>query len=216
MIEYITTCDKITKLTPFSMRFSILFSVILLGIMVQSCAQSTIPDKDNQIGAALLAAPEEHRADATVLGYDSDGKVVTLREGSNSFICLADDPNRAGFNVACYHKDLEPFMARGRALRAEGKSGGEVFEMREQEAKDGKLKMPEEATTLYVFSGKDAVYDPETGEAAGANLRYVVYIPWATPESSGLPVKEQVPGGPWIMFPGTHAAHIMITPPPKK
>lgn len=197
------------------MRIPLILPVLLMGLLLQSCAQ-TIPNLDNQIGAAILAAPEEHRADATVLGYDANGKIVTLREGTNNFICLADNPDLAGFNVACYHKDLEPFMARGRALKAEGKNGGEIFEIREKEAKEGTLKMPEQATTLYVYSGKDAQYDPATGEAAGANLRYVVYIPWATPETSGLPIKPQVPGGPWIMDPGTHKAHIMISPPPKK
>lgn len=184
-------------------------------MLLQCCAQP-IPNLENQIGAAVLAAPEEHRADATVLGYDAAGNILTLREGTNNFICLADNPNLEGFNVACYHKNLEPFMARGRALKAEGKSGGEIFEIREKEAKEGTLNMPEQAATLYVYSGKDAQYDPETGEAAGANLRYVVYIPWATPETSGLPLKPQVPGGPWIMDPGTHRAHIMISPPPKK
>lgn len=195
------------------MRTNYLLLSLLLGWMIQGCAQSSIPNQANQIGAAILAVPEEHRDNATVLGFDSDGNIVQIREGSNNYIALADDPNKVGFSVAAYHKDLEPFMARGRALKAEGKSGGDIFTIREQEAKAGTLKMPEQATTLFVYSGKDAEYNPETGEAPGANLRYVVYIPWATPESSGLPLKPQVPGGPWIMDPGTHKAHIMISPP---
>jgi len=43
----------------------------------------------------------------------------------------------------------------------------------------------------------------------------VVYIPWATAASTGLPIKPAAPGMPWIMDPGTHRAHIMITPPVK-
>ena len=31
---------------------------------------------------------------------------------------FADNPKVEGISVACYHKDLDPFMARGRALRA--------------------------------------------------------------------------------------------------
>lgn len=194
------------------MRLHLIFLLVSCGCYLVSCAQ-TIPNRDAQIGAAVLAAPEDMREGATVLGFDSEGKIVTIREGTNNFYCIADNPNQKGFNVACYHKNLEPFMARGRALKAEGKKGGEIFEIREAEAKSGKLQMPEAPSTLYVYSGKDGQYNEETGEVTGASLRYVVYIPFATAESTGLPTKEVTPGGPWIMDPGTHRAHIMITPP---
>jgi hypothetical protein len=95
-------------------------------------------------------------------------------------------------------------MARGRELQKLGKNATEVFEIREKEAKEGKLKMPEKPSTLHIMYGESA---------DKANYRYVVYIPWATAESTGLPLKPMVPGGPWIMDPGTHRAHIMITPP---
>ena len=58
------------------------------------------------IATALMAAPEESRADAKVIGYNMAGEFVTLKEGSNEFICLADDPNKEGFSAACYHKNL--------------------------------------------------------------------------------------------------------------
>jgi hypothetical protein len=190
--------------------------LLLLLLPLTGCAQDNIPDKENQIAAAVLAAPEDQRAGATVLGYDRNGKLVTLRPGSNNLICTADDPKQQGFGCACYHKDLEAFMARGRELREQGKSHGEIFDIREQEAKAGTLKMPEQPTTLHLLEGADSKYDPATGKVAGANYRYVVYIPWATAESTGLPLQPLVPGGPWIMDPGTHRAHIMITPPPKE
>jgi hypothetical protein len=44
----------------------------------------------------------------------------------------------------------------------------------------------------------------------------VIYIPYATAESTGLPAKPGSPGMPWIMNPGTARAHIMIDPPMKK
>ena len=178
-----------------------------------SCAQS-VPDKDNQIATAVAAAPEADRAGATAYGYDADGNLVLLREGTNSLICHADDPNRERFQCVCYHKDLQPFMDRGRELRALGKSSQEIFDMREAEAKAGTLQMPKEGATLHLLEGKEGKYDAETKQVVNANYRYVVYIPWATAESTGLPLKPLVPGGPWIMDPGTHRAHIMITPPP--
>ena len=95
---------------------------ILMVIGTGSCFGQSIPAADMQIKTAVLAAPKEQRENATVMGYSPKGELVVLRKGSNGMICLADDPGQKGFSVSCYHENLEPFMARGRALKKEGKS----------------------------------------------------------------------------------------------
>lgn len=164
------------------------------------------------VATALMAAPAESRAECTVIGFNMAGEFVTFKEGSNQFICLTDDPKKKGFNAACYHKDLEPFMARGRALKLEGKSPTEIFDIREAEAKAGTLDMGKAGSTLHILYGPNATYDPSTGEVDEAIYRYVVYMPWATAASTGLPEAPIAPNHPWIMNPGTHRAHIMISP----
>lgn len=164
------------------------------------------------IAASLMAAPEESRAGCKVIGHNMAGEFVTFREGDNEFIVLVDDPKKSGFNAACYHKDLEPFMARGRELRAEGKTAAEIFDIREEEAKSGKLDMGKPGATLHIYYGSSERYDPKTAKVEGAQYRYVVYLPFATAESTGLPEKPIGPNHPWIMNPGTHRAHIMISP----
>ncbi|HEU5292191.1 MAG TPA: hypothetical protein VFU05_16185 [Cyclobacteriaceae bacterium] len=189
---------------------SLLFFIVLFGeVMAQ------IPSAEIQIKTATLAAPEDKRAEAMVYGYNAKGEFVVLRKGSNELVCLADNPNQSGFSVSCYHKDLEPFMARGRELKAAGKSFQEIFDIREAEAKSGKLVMPKQASNLQVYSAPAEAYNATTGEVTKGNFRYVVYIPWATAASTGLPTKPEAPGMPWIMDPGTHRAHIMIDPPTK-
>ena len=168
--------------------------------------------RDAQIKSAVMAAPEEDREEAAVMGYNEEGELVLLREGTNQLICIADDPSSEGINIACYHKDLEPFMARGRQLRAEGKGRMDIFKIREDEVSAGKLKMPEKATTLHILYGPDEILDTATGQVEGGKMRWVVYIPFATAESTGLPLKPAGPGTPWLMDPGTYRAHIMITP----
>lgn len=179
-------------------------------------AQSQFPTAEAQIKGAVLAAPTEKREEAAVMGYNQKGELVELRKGTNEMVCLADDPNQKGFSVSCYHRELEPFMARGRALKKEGKASKEIFDTREQEAKSGKLKMPKQASTLFVFTAEDDQVNAATGEVKDGYLRYVVYIPFATAESTGLPLKPEAPAMPWIMHPGTHGAHIMISPEKKK
>jgi hypothetical protein len=149
-----------------------------------------------------------------VLGYDDKGALVTLREGTNDQVCLADNPKEPGINVACYHKDLEPFMTRGRALAAEGVKPADREDIRHKEIAAGTLQMPKEPRSLAVLTGTG--FDAASGTIAEAYTRWVVYTPFATPESSGLSVTP-VPGGPWLMYPGKGTAHIMINParPPK-
>lgn len=174
----------------------------------------TVPPAAEQIAAAVLAAPADRRAGAQVLGYVLAGGSLaldTLRAGTNDLICLADKPGDERWSVACYHQSLEPYMRRGRELEAAGVPGEERQKRRWSEADAGTLPMPKTPATLYVLSGKG--YDAARGEAIDAHLRYVVYTPWATQESTGLPLSPPGPGGPWIMFPGTAGAHIMITPP---
>jgi hypothetical protein len=179
---------------------------------IQSIAQTAIPTADIQIKLAILAAPDEKRANATVMGYTPDGKLAVLRKGSNEMICLADDPKQKGFNVSCYHKDLEPFMKRGRELKAEGKNQADLIKIRDEEARAGKVTLVKNPSTLFVYSAKEEDCDLVTGTVKNGYLRYVIYIPYATTESTGLPLKQDAPGMPWIMDPGTPRAHIMINP----
>lgn len=160
----------------------------------------------------MLAAPDDKKDSATVYGYSPNKELILLRKGTNELICLCDDPAQPGFSVACYQRDLEPFMQRGRELRKQGKSPKEIFNIREQEVKEGKLIMPKVPTSLFVYSTQQKDYDPIKGEVKNGYLRSVIYIPYATAESTGLPMKPQAPGMPWIMDPGTHGAHIMINP----
>lgn len=193
---------------------SLAASVLLLASSASVAiaqAATKIPPASQQIAAAVLALPEELRAGAAVLGYAADGKLVPLREGKNAMICLASDPSVADFHVACYHRSMEPFMARGRELRAQGVKGPRVDTVRFAEVKSGKIKMPTQPAVLYQIFGKAGSYDPATNRVTGGESLYVVYMPFATAASTGLSPKPQQ-GTPWIMFPGTPKAHIMFTP----
>lgn len=183
---------------------------LALGGLAAPSGAAEPADFGTQLAAAIQAAPEDRRDGARVLGWTADGRVVELRAGSNDLVCLAARPGEAQWSVACYHESLEPFMARGRELLAQGIEGQERIDIREREIAEGKLPMPREPRTLYVLHGSG--FDAATGEVSDAYLRWVIYTPYATPESTGLTTRP-VPGAPWLMFPGTAGAHIMINPP---
>jgi hypothetical protein len=178
------------------------------GLWAQAAAKVAVPPAARQIAAATTALPAELRGGAAVLGYSPENKLVSLRAGQNDMICLAQPVADTSFHSACYHKAMEPFMARGRELRAQGVKDEQVDTVRFADVKSGKLKMPTQATMLYqIFGGK---FDPATEKVTGGQWLFVTYIPFATPATTGLSAKPSQTG-PWIMYPGTPKAHIMFS-----
>ena len=191
------------------MKSTMLFPMV---IFAAAAVAAEAPSTQVQIAGAVLAAPAELREGAAVLGYDAKGGRVKIREGKNEMICLATDPTKTAFNVACYHKDLEPFMARGRELLEQNVTGAKRNEIRFKEVEDGKLSMPKEPRTLYVLTGTS--FDSASGKVQDSYLRWVIYVPFATTQSTGLSTKGS-DSAPWLMSAGTAGAHIMINPPKK-
>jgi hypothetical protein len=194
------------------MKFTTMYPVTMV-LFAMSAQAADVPSAQVQIAGAVLAAPAELRDGAAVIGYDPQGGRVQVREGKNELICLATDPTKTAFNVACYHKDLEPFMARGRELVSQKVTGAKRNEVRFKEVEDGKLAMPKEPRTLYVLTGTS--FDAQAGKVQDSYLRWVIYVPFATAQSTGLSTKAS-DGAPWLMSPGTAGAHIMINPPKSK
>ena len=175
------------------MKSTIVFPLVVFASLAGA---ADVPPAQVQIAGAVLAAPEELREGAAVLGFDAQGQRVKIREGKNEMICLATDPTKTTFNVACYHKDLEPFMARGRELLAEKVTGPKRNDLRYKEVEEGKLAMPKEPRTLYVLTGTS--FDAASGKVQDAYLRWVIYVPFATPQSTGLSTKASE-SAPWLM-----------------
>ena len=189
-------------------------SLILAGIFATAvlAAQEIEPAAD-QIRAAVSPAPEALRDGATVLGYDSEGRLVELRGGDGELVCLADDPSDERFHVACYHRSLEPFMARGRELRAEGLERGEVVRIRGEEIAAGKLAFPAQPAALYSLTGPAGSFDAEAQVVRGGNRVHSIYVSYATGAETGLPTEPIGGGEPWLMAAGEPWAHIMMVTP---
>lgn len=189
-----------------SARLTLFLSVVTMAAPLQA---QPAPAAE-QMAAAVLALPKEMRDGAGVMGYKTPGKLEWLRPAKNGMICLADDPRDERFHVACYAESMEPFMARGRELRAQGVTGAQVDTVRFAEVKSGKLKMPTQPASLYQLNGAKGAYDAATNTVKNGQALFVVYIPFATSASTGL---STVPSDtkPWLMLPGTPKAHIMFS-----
>ncbi len=192
------------------MQIALVGAALPAALMLLPPSVSPAQDKapQRQIADAVSPLPDSLRAGARVLGYRR-GQLVTLREGQNSMICLADDPQEKGFHASCYHRSLEPFMARGRALRAQGATREAVESTRLAEIEAGKLTMPAQPAALYQLFHDDDAFDPSSGDATGLRGLDVIYMPYATTETTGIATTPSRTG-PWLMYPGKPWAHVML------
>lgn len=190
------------------MRATALTSAALLALLATSAQAQTIAPAADQITGAVLPLPKEMREAAGVMGYKTAGKLELLRASKNGMLCLADDPAEEKFHASCYADTMEPFMARGRELRASGTTGAKVDTARFAEVKSGKLKMPTLPAALYQVFADD--FDAKSGAVKNGRQLFVVYVPYATPQSTGLSAAPSS-SSPWLMLPGTPKAHIMFS-----
>ena len=71
--------------------------------------------------------------------------------------------------------------------------------------------MPKQAA-LWQLNGPMTAVDVAAGKiTAAVKPLYVIYMPYATSASTGIPTTP-VAGMPWLMLPGTPKAHVMLTP----
>ena len=129
-------------------------------VLLRGLQAADVPAPASQIASAVLAAPEDLRDGAAVLGYNAQGALVQLRKGKNEMICLASDPSKPSFSAACYHRDLEPYMARGRELLAQKVTAKQRNDIRWKEVADGKLALPREPRTR--LPGRSRSYSEST------------------------------------------------------
>ena len=193
------------------MRRRITFSLAGLALLATSSAASQTAEHPAawQIASAVLPLPDSMRSGAAVLGY-ANGKLTQLRAGTNEMICLADNPAQKGFEASCYHKALDPFMARGRALRRAGITDRHAIDsLRLADVRSGRLRMPKGPTMLASLFADDDNFDPTAGRPAKSSMLHVIYLPYATEASTGIsaaPAKDR----PWLMYSGKPWAHVMI------
>jgi hypothetical protein len=74
-------------------------------INVQAADSKKGPSDKELIASAMQAAPAKVGKDATVIVMEADGKMRTLRKGSNGFTCMPDNPATPGPDPMCMDKN---------------------------------------------------------------------------------------------------------------
>lgn len=76
------------------------------------------------IRSAMSAAPAAVSRDATIIDVSADGKMRTVRKGTNGFTCMPDDPHSPGVDPMCMDQaGMDWLMALMTTSSRRGRSG---------------------------------------------------------------------------------------------
>jgi hypothetical protein len=87
------------------MRMALVLPATLLPVLAWSsldaAAQQKTMSDEELIANATSAAPEAVAQHAAVMAMDAQGKMRTLRDGTNNFTCMPDNPQSPGDDPMC-------------------------------------------------------------------------------------------------------------------
>jgi hypothetical protein len=87
------------------MRTAVGISAMLVPLLawpaLDASAQQNAMSDEELIASATSAAPEAVAQHATVMASDAQGNMRTLRDGSNNFTCMPDNPQSPGDDPMC-------------------------------------------------------------------------------------------------------------------
>ena len=93
--------------TPNKVMCSLMMfaSSFLLTINAQAASAKKAPTDKQLIASAMSAAPAKVAKGATIVAMEADGKMRTIRQGTNGFTCMPDNPATPGPDPMCMDKN---------------------------------------------------------------------------------------------------------------
>jgi len=185
------------RMSLFSSRF-LAFLIATAGIAMTASSLDA-QTQDALIANALSAAPEAIALNATV----ADGAGNVLREGSNGWVCLPDDPGRPGNSPMCLDEGwlawADAWMNRKPLVAPKTISFGYMLQG----------DFPTSNVDPYAT---EPTSDNEWLQDGGPHVMMLV------PDLAMLEGMSTDPhnGGPYVMWRGTDFAHVMIPTPARK
>jgi hypothetical protein len=152
------------------------------------------------VDKALIAAPAQLKAQATVIKFKPDYTYDTLRKGTNRLVCWDKSglPGQQAFSIECSSIANIERATQNLKFEAEPDRMKRQMALDAAEANGTRVK-PEFGSVWYHIAGMDQ---------ATARPHMTIAVPGATTASLGLPDNGRG-GGVWIMNAGTSTAHLM-------
>lgn len=151
----------------------------------------------NMIRSAMRAAPKKVSASATIVAMGADGQMRTLRQGTNGFTCMPDNPATPGPDPMCMDKTALAWA--GAWMNHQAPASGQVGFM------------------YMLAGGTDASNTDPYALKPGAENHWVKTGPHVMIVGADASFYEMYPrhadpdtSVPYVMWPGTPYQHLMI------
>ena len=157
--------------------------------------QTAAVDHNDPVASAAAAAPESIGSKATIVQAQADGSMKTLREGSNGWTCMPDNPQTPGHDPMCMDANALKWAQAWMAHKPPPANNVGLMYM---------LQGGSDASNIDPFGEKPANGKwVDTGPhvmVVGAESLNKLYPATADPDTTK----------PYVMFGGTPYAHMMI------
>ena len=195
------SCGRVSDIlipVPFErLKMKFITPIVLSALAISTSAFAQAPDQA-AIDKALIGAPGQLKAAATVIKWKADYTYDTLKKGTNKLVCYDKSgmPGQQPFMVEC--TDLGNLDRAAQNLKFEA-MGAQKQAMLDAAEKDGTRVKPVYGSVWYHQMGPDAEH---------LRSHMTIAVPGATTKTMGLP-ETGASGGVWIMNAGTTTAHLM-------
>lgn len=154
----------------------------------------TLEAQEAKIQSAMSSAPASVATDATVM----DWGMTVLREGSNGWTCLPDNPDTPGVDPMCLD---EPWLEWIHGFMNQ-------TDVRIDRIGFGYMLQPPEAGTSNLDPYAEG--PTATNEWLETGTPHIMMIVPDEAMLEGLPTHPDHAAGPWVMWRGTPYVHVMI------
>ena len=183
------------------MHIAVVVSAMVLPFLawpaLDAAAQQKAMSDEELIANATSAAPEAVAQNAAVVAVDAQGQMRTLREGTNNFTCMADNPQSPGDDPMCLDGNGMEW-AHAWMTKAEPPEGKVGFGYMLQGGSDASNEEPH------------ATEPAEGGEWVDTGAHVMIFNVGEMVQ--GYPSQKENPdtSQPYVMWPGTPYEHLMI------
>lgn len=168
----------------------------VFSLVTASMLSAQAPSREALIKSALSAAPKQIAEHAAVMAPGADGKMMTLRPGTNGYTCFPDNPGTPGPDPMCADgegmKWAQAWM--GHAAKPGNSAPGIIY----------MLAGGTDASNTDPFATKPA----PGADWVKSGPHWMIMWP-VDAKTSGLSSTPKATGT-YIMFPNTPWAHLMI------